>query len=654
MPKLPARPASPKPARRVVLVEEYGALAVAIGSALRKFAPDAAIDVVGTFAEALALGTKARPTLFVVDFDPPQSGAIEFFEELRVEHSQARALVLAAGTAREIMAIRGSAGAIQYTEKPFELAEFGAAVQALLGPWNSESGAGRGTLSDLGLADLLPLVCLAGSSSELKLTGELHGEIQIRRGQIIDAKCAGRCGADALAEMMGWRDVAFAETTLQETIAPTLTGPWAATLSEAIQQSHERTPRRAKPTIAEAPPPPPPRTRAGKKIVVIDDTEMLLIFVEDTLAQTDDDFQITTASTGISGVSEVQRIAPDLVLLDYSLPDINGREVAARLRADERTKRIPIVMMSGHVPEMTSVANKSPNIIATIAKPFRSDALLRIVAGAIAQGQLPEIVDRPAPIEPKPTAPIVPSPEVVQTKMPRPALETKPPEAIPAPVTVKPPPYIPPPVASPVTVPRDVTPLPARPPGNGLGATETRVLLALPLQISGMQFTPSFQIASVRTKPANSGVSLQLVGSSSLAALPVKKRFHLGPVTLDGSRHLQTVSLDSMMPAAEQNRIAHGTQGQASLSEDAGYFAPGISQPMTMQLIIPLDLASIQLSSFFEISQLRLECHGEAVRGTLNGHSDSAGQNGATFRVSAILLDAAQRISELTLVPAGG
>ncbi len=649
MPKLPARSASPKPARRVVLVEEYGALAVAIGSALRKFAPDAEIDVVGTFAEALALGTKARPTLFVVDFDPPQSGAIKFFDQLRVEHSQARALVLAAGTAREITAIRGSAGAIQYTEKPFELAEFGAAVQALLGPWNSEDGAARGTLSDLGLADLLPLVCLAGSSSELKVTGELHGEIQIRRGQIINAQCAGRSGADALAEMMGWRDVAFAETTSQATIAPTLSGPWAAILSEAIQRSHERTPRRVKsPTTAV---PPPPRVRTGKKIVVIDDTEMLLIFVEDTLAQTNDDFQITTASSGISGVSEVQRIAPDLVLLDYSLPDIDGREVAARLRADERTKRVPIVMMSGHVPEMTSVAMKSPNIIATIAKPFRSDALLRIVAGAIEQGPLPEIVDRPAPLEPKLAAPVEALPEVVEVKAP--ALEPEPIAAIPAAVKADESPEIlsPAPPLAPVL--RNVTPLPASPPRNDLGAAETRVLLALPLQISGMQFTPSFQIASVRTTPAAAGVSLQLVGSTSLAALPVKKRFHLGPVMLDGSGHLQTVSLDSTMPVVEQNRSARGTQGQASLSEDAGYFAPGISQPMTMQLIIPLDLASIQLSSFFEISQLVLKCHGEAVRGTLNGRSDPAGQNGATFRVSAILLDAAQRISELTLVPAG-
>ena len=632
-------------------MEEYGALAVAIGSALRKFAPDAAVDVVGTFAEALALGSEARPTLFVVDFDPPQSGAIKFFEQLRVDHSQARALVLAAGTAREITAIRGSAGAIQYAEKPFELAEFGAAVQALLGPWNSEGGAARGTLSDLGLADLLPMLCLAGSSSELRVTGEFDGAIQIRRGQIIDAKCAGRSGTDALAEMMSWRDVAFAETTPQATIAPTVSGPWAAILSEAIQRSHERTPRRAKSPMAEAAPP-PPRARSGKKIVVIDDTEMLLIFVEDTLAQTDDDFRITTASTGMSGVSEVQRIAPDLVLLDYSLPDINGKEVAARLRADERTKRIPIVMMSGHVPEMTSVAIKSPNIIATIAKPFRSEALLRVVAGAIEQGQLPEIVDRPDSLEPKLAAPIEPLPEVVEVQTP--ALEARATEVIPAPVKAEPLPDIPSPAAPPIPVPSAVTPLPATPPRNDLGAAETRVLLALPLQISGMQFTPSFQIASVRTKPAASGVSLQLVGSTSLAALPVKKRFHLGPVMLDGSGHLQTVSLDSTMPAAEQTRSARGTQGQASLSEDAGYFAPGIAQPMTMHLIIPLDLASIQLSSFFEISQLVLKCYGEAVRGTLNGHSDPGGQNGATFRVSAILLDPAQRISELTLVPAGG
>ena len=76
-----------------------------------------------------------RPELFLLDLDPPPSGEIAFFHRLKAQHPDARALVIAPGTSRELRTERGTAGAIQFIEKPFDLAEFGAAVQALLGPW---------------------------------------------------------------------------------------------------------------------------------------------------------------------------------------------------------------------------------------------------------------------------------------------------------------------------------------------------------------------------------------------------------------------------------------------------------------------------------------------------------------------------------------
>src|SRR6202008_3644523 len=75
----------------------------------------------------------------------------------------------------------------------------------------------------------------------------------------------------------------------------------------------------------------------------------------------------------------VLRVNPDLVLLDYSLPDFNGDEVCRRLIEDERTTKVPILMMSGHVPEMTATAARFENVVATIEKPFLSDALVDLV-----------------------------------------------------------------------------------------------------------------------------------------------------------------------------------------------------------------------------------------------------------------------------------
>ena len=103
-----------------------------------------------------------RPELFVLDLDPPPSGEIAFFDRLKAHYPEARVLVIAAGTSRELRAERGTAGAIQFIEKPFDLAEFGAAVQALLGPWGCRPRRRvRGTLRDLHLVDIVQLKCLA-------------------------------------------------------------------------------------------------------------------------------------------------------------------------------------------------------------------------------------------------------------------------------------------------------------------------------------------------------------------------------------------------------------------------------------------------------------------------------------------------------------
>src|SRR5438477_2620965 len=131
-------------------------------------------------------------------------------------------------------------------------------------------------------------------------------------------------------------------------------------------------------------------TKTGPKILIIDDTEMLLIFVEDSLALADPTLQMATALTGQHGVKEAARIIPDLVLVDYVLPDIKGDEVCRRIGTNDSTARVPIIMMSGHVHEMTAVASKLPNVVATIAKPFISDALAALVQRTLKEGQLRE------------------------------------------------------------------------------------------------------------------------------------------------------------------------------------------------------------------------------------------------------------------------
>ena len=117
----------------ILLLEEYDALAAAIGSALKKFAPKHQSAIARSLAEGEKLTAQLNPELFVLDVDPPWPGLANFLDKISDMLPNSRVLVIGATIPTEITAERGQAGALQFIEKPFDLAAFGAAVQALLG-----------------------------------------------------------------------------------------------------------------------------------------------------------------------------------------------------------------------------------------------------------------------------------------------------------------------------------------------------------------------------------------------------------------------------------------------------------------------------------------------------------------------------------------
>ena len=59
-------------------------------------------------------------------------------------------------------------------------------------------------------------------------------------------------------------------------------------------------------------------------------------------------FDVKEAVDGIVAIDEAVRVLPDIIVMDMSLPRLDGREAAQKLRADERTRRIPLVLISGY------------------------------------------------------------------------------------------------------------------------------------------------------------------------------------------------------------------------------------------------------------------------------------------------------------------
>jgi DNA-binding response OmpR family regulator len=118
---------------------------------------------------------------------------------------------------------------------------------------------------------------------------------------------------------------------------------------------------------------PPPR----KRILVVDDSLMLLSFVEEFLKEAN--YEVVTAGTAQEGLQATLQQKPDLILLDYLLPDLRGDEVSERLSANKSTADIPVLFMSGFGADLENVQDRSENVLGILRKPFTTDALLKAV-----------------------------------------------------------------------------------------------------------------------------------------------------------------------------------------------------------------------------------------------------------------------------------
>ena len=86
-----------------------------------------------------------------------------------------------------------------------------------------------------------------------------------------------------------------------------------------------------------------------------------------------------TAATAEDGLTAASKDVPDLVLLDYVLPDMKGDEVSRRLSQDPDTAGVRVLYMSGFGADLKPDQVNNANIIGSLNKPFTSDLLLKTV-----------------------------------------------------------------------------------------------------------------------------------------------------------------------------------------------------------------------------------------------------------------------------------
>jgi CheY-like chemotaxis protein len=114
-------------------------------------------------------------------------------------------------------------------------------------------------------------------------------------------------------------------------------------------------------------------------VLLIDDDDALRLLCAVTLRALG--IEVIEAANGERGLELIRRKRPDLVLLDVSMPGLDGFEVGEMVRRHRRTRHIPLMFLSGE--DETDARARELGAIACLAKPFDPIALSRLVAGAL-------------------------------------------------------------------------------------------------------------------------------------------------------------------------------------------------------------------------------------------------------------------------------
>ncbi len=112
----------------------------------------------------------------------------------------------------------------------------------------------------------------------------------------------------------------------------------------------------------------------GNRILVVDDTPANIQVLASTLR--DKGYQISVATNGKQALEVVERMRPDLILLDVMMPEMDGFEVCRRLKASEQWRQIPVIFLTAKTETADIVQGFELGAVDYVPKPFNAPELL--------------------------------------------------------------------------------------------------------------------------------------------------------------------------------------------------------------------------------------------------------------------------------------
>jgi len=114
---------------------------------------------------------------------------------------------------------------------------------------------------------------------------------------------------------------------------------------------------------------------ARTRILIIEDERALTEVLRHNLER--EGYEIIIAHEGQEGLRKAQTLLPELILLDLMLPSLNGLDICRELKAGERTRDIPIIMLTAKAEETDQVVGFSMGADDYVTKPFSVKVLLQ-------------------------------------------------------------------------------------------------------------------------------------------------------------------------------------------------------------------------------------------------------------------------------------
>jgi len=123
------------------------------------------------------------------------------------------------------------------------------------------------------------------------------------------------------------------------------------------------------------------RMTARKKILIADDEPHLALLAKTRLEA--NGYEVLTVTDGREAVDQAKAWRPDLIILDMSMPILSGHEACEILKAQDETRLIPIMMLTGTPQKHLLTQCEEAGVSAILMKPYKADHFLAVIESVI-------------------------------------------------------------------------------------------------------------------------------------------------------------------------------------------------------------------------------------------------------------------------------